>query len=317
MTAFPAANHISDNARTEGEVKSDLEDFLAATKQLPGAAAYAELTISSGSVTPTGAYHQIDTESDAASDDLTNIVQTNLPDGSILVITAENTSRVVTVKHAAGGDGQIYLKDAADTDLDNDEKFLVLIRNGSAWLEILRSMTAVSDVTNLSTNIQADGTPTTGMAAVGEIRPFIAVESPPSGWLECDGSAVSRTTYADLFSGQTLSIGTTFGVGDGSTTFNVPDLRGRFLRGWDHGAGTDPDAASRTNRGDGTSGDHVGTKQADEYKTHRHGIAGSTSILSSGSDLFRSGTETTTYSAFSGGNETRPKNIAVMWCIKY
>ncbi len=54
-------------------------------------------------------------------------------------------------------------------------------------------------------------------------------------FLPCDGSAISRTTYADLFD----VIGTVFGVGDGSTTFNVPDLRGEFIRGWDNGAGVD------------------------------------------------------------------------------
>ena len=57
----------------------------------------------------------------------------------------------------------------------------------------------------------------------------------PSGWLLCDGSAVSRTTFADLFT----TIGTRWGIGDGTTTFNLPDLRGRFLHG-----GSGPDARS-------------------------------------------------------------------------
>jgi len=138
-------------------------------------------------------------------------------------------------------------------------------------------------------------------------------ETPPTGWLECDGSAISRTTYAGLFA----VIGVIYGNGDGSTTFNVPDLRGRFLRGWDHGAGLDPDAASRTNRGDGTTGDHVGTKQADAYKAHTHlynqvGTAGGSYDTPGAGTSFAS---TSTGSA--GGNETRPVNIAVMWCIKY
>lgn len=54
-----------------------------------------------------------------------------------------------------------------------------------------------------------------------------AGSSIPTGWLDCDGSAVSRTTYADLFT----AIGTTWGAGDGSTTFNIPDLRSATLRG--------------------------------------------------------------------------------------
>ncbi|MGS2725955.1 phage tail protein [Psychroserpens sp. BH13MA-6] len=90
----------------------------------------------------------------------------------------------------------------------------------------------------------------------------------PMGYLSCDGSAVSRTTYAELFA----VIGTTYGNGDGSTTFNLPDYRGEFLRGLDNGAGTDPDAATRTDRGDGAIGDVVGTKQTFENAMHLHQI---------------------------------------------
>lgn len=68
----------------------------------------------------------------------------------------------------------------------------------------------------------------------------------PEGWLLCQGQAISRTEYADLFA----VIGTNFGSGDGSTTFNLPDLRGEFLRG----AGTN----SHTNQG---NGGNVGTHQ--------------------------------------------------------
>lgn len=79
----------------------------------------------------------------------------------------------------------------------------------------------------------------------------------PTGTLECNGTTVSRSTYARLFS----IIGVMYGAGDGSTTFNLPDFRGEFLRGWDHGRGVDPDRATRTSRGDGTTGDNVGTKE--------------------------------------------------------
>jgi hypothetical protein len=61
---------------------------------------------------------------------------------------------------------------------------------------------------------------------------WYAANAAPTGYLEADGAAVSRTTYAALFT----AIGTTFGAGDGSTTFNLPDLRGEFIRGWDDGA---------------------------------------------------------------------------------
>lgn len=64
---------------------------------------------------------------------------------------------------------------------------------------------------------------------------FFARNTPPAGWLAANGAAVSRATYADLFA----AIGTTFGAGNGTSTFNLPDLRGEFLRGWDNGRGVD------------------------------------------------------------------------------
>ena len=92
------------------------------------------------------------------------------------------------------------------------------------------------------------------------------VATPPSGYLICNGSAISRTTYAELFA----VLGTTYGNGDGSTTFNLPDYRGQFLRGHDDGAGNDPDASTRQDRGDGTVGDNVGTMQDGEMESHLH-----------------------------------------------
>lgn len=123
----------------------------------------------------------------------------------------------------------------------------------------------------------------------------------PSGFLECDGSAISRTTYASLFA----IVGTTWGIGDGSTTFNIPDLRGEFVRGWDNGRGVD-------------SGRAFASSQADDFASHRHGIqqgagtTGSLGLLSNDSLGFRPEA-----CDFEGGDETRPKNIAMMYIIKY
>lgn len=79
-----------------------------------------------------------------------------------------------------------------------------------------------------TTQVKGDGVQTAGGTPppAGTVAHF-AGSSAPSGWLQCDGSAVSRTTFADLFT----AIGTTWGVGDGSTTFNLPDLRGRHILG--------------------------------------------------------------------------------------
>ena len=140
----------------------------------------------------------------------------------------------------------------------------------------------------------------------------------PLGYIECDGSAVSRVSYAALFQ----KIGVMYGSGNGSTTFSVPDFRGRFLRGWAHGSGVDPDRYYRTNRGDGSAGDVVGSKQDDMMRYHSH----YSYVVNSnypGSDWpyrpqYDPSPEYLSYnSTASGGNETRPVNINVMFCIKY
>lgn len=140
-------------------------------------------------------------------------------------------------------------------------------------------------------------------------------ETPPLGWLEENGAAISRTTYAGLFA----IIGTTYGVGNGSTTFNLPDARGRFPRIWDHGASRDPDKATRTDRGDGTTGDHVGTNQADEFESHTH----TTNAVKQISENFAMVAYSPGYlfiggatNGATGGNETRPINTNRMLIIR-
>lgn len=96
-------------------------------------------------------------------------------------------------------------------------------------------------------------------AEPGTILPF-GNPSTPTGWLRCDGSAVSRTTYADLFT----AIGTTWGAGDGSTTFNVPDLRGVSCIGKGQGAGL----TNRTLAGSG--GAQTVTLAVGEMPSHNH-----------------------------------------------
>lgn len=94
---------------------------------------------------------------------------------------------------------------------------------------------------------------------VGSVVAF-ATDIAPAGFIFCDGSAVSRAEYAELFA----VVGTRHGQGDGSTTFNLPDLRGQFIRGVDNGAGKDPDAGNRTAATiGGSTGDAVGSSQGD------------------------------------------------------
>jgi len=100
-----------------------------------------------------------------------------------------------------------------------------------------------------------------GALPVGTIIPWTS-DSIPSGWLECNGQEVSRTEYSKLFS----IIGTTFGSGDGSTTFNLPDLRGRVIAGFDSGD-TDFDSIGKK----GGEKTHVLT--VDELPAHNHSIS--------------------------------------------
>lgn len=135
---------------------------------------------------------------------------------------------------------------------------------------------------------------------------FYPKTTAPAGWLKANGAAISRTTYSALFA----AIGTAFGAGDGLTTFNVPDLRGEFLRGLDDGKGTDPGRTLSA------------TVQDDALKSHTHtlpfkptGIAGAISTRADVNSRVTSGTTESTNAT--GGTETRPRNIALLACIKY
>jgi microcystin-dependent protein len=154
------------------------------------------------------------------------------------------------------------------------------------------------DLTQVLTAMQTLFSP----RSAGAIQ-FYAMSTAPSGWLKANGAAVSRTTYATLFN----AIGTVFGVGDGATTFNLPDLRGEFLRGWDDARGVD-------------TGRAFGSAQADEFKSHTHSINDNEGPSQSNGALIYGALSPQPPNAntnATGGAETRPRNIALLACIKY
>lgn len=149
-------------------------------------------------------------------------------------------------------------------------------------------------------------------AEIGSVTAF-AMPTPPEGWLVCDGSAVSRTDYADLYA----AIGTVWGEGDEITTFNLPDLRGEFIRGFDDGRGVD-------------DGRVFGSLQLDAFQGHTFGNGtqkvGSENNMAAGpNEVARTnGASVIPLVIMSDdvngtprvANETRPRNIAMTYAIK-
>lgn len=163
---------------------------------------------------------------------------------------------------------------------------------------------------------------------VGTVIPYVGTQTSigglaSQGWLLCDGNALQISSYQVLFS----YLGTAFG-GDGTSTFNLPDLRGQFLRGVDMGAGVDPDGSGRTAQASGgNSGDNVGSRQPAGVQNHQHywdynfayiGDGGNDIAVQlakkSGPSGGSMGTLPTT-DVDGGGNETRPANVYVYYLI--
>ena len=158
---------------------------------------------------------------------------------------------------------------------------------------------------------------------------YFAGSTPQTGWMECDGSLVSRTTYSNLFG----VVGTAYGAGDGSTNFNLPDLRGEFIRSWSNGRG-----GVDTSRGLGTlqasdvdSHTHAGTTAlpthvnysvysvggGDNFVFNSFSFTANTANTSKFNDYQHTHTFTSGNPSVDGDTETRGRNFALMACIKY
>lgn len=142
-----------------------------------------------------------------------------------------------------------------------------------------------------------------------------AAETLPANFKECNGEALDKTAYAALYA----VIGDVWGtVG---SNFNIPDMRGRFLRGWSDTSSNDPDKTTRTAHATGgQTGNKVGTIQAEAIYGHAHSWSGysggTTDDTGSISFFVWNAGHYAGYSA-STGSETRPDNVYVRYCIKY
>lgn len=229
--------------------------------------------------------------------------------------------------------------------------------NGSAWVALDVSSTAITNATNAtnattaaSANAIADGAVSTAAKIANNIVTpaklsrsgtagqvltsngagadvsyqnavpagtviYSASSTVPAGYLCANGAAVSRTTYANLYA----AIGISYGAGDGSSTFNLPDLRGMFLRSLDDGRGID---ASRT----------LGTTQSGQMPSHNHRLLASNgataAVITVSTGLAGWANGVVGYTAgnnnlmentggTTNGGEVRPINVALLACIKY
>jgi microcystin-dependent protein len=179
-----------------------------------------------------------------------------------------------------------------------------MVGYGSTTVNIERA--ELGNLVNLSNCPCLSSTNPIDSVPVGTIINF-ADSTAPLGYLECDGRSLNKSIFVDLFN----VIGYTYG--GGGTSFNLPDLRSQFVRGWDHGANID-------------TGRAFGSKQDDAFKSHTHNLANGNSPIAI---ALYSGGNSPNGKAFqyydtgetpiiaTGGTETRPKNIALLPCIKY
>ena len=139
------------------------------------------------------------------------------------------------------------------------------------------------------------------------------------GWMLCDGRALEPSEYPELFA----VLGYLYGNGSGSTSsFRIPDYRGLFLRGADAGAGMDPQAADRVGPAGVSTFDGVGSLQCDAFEDHTHNYdsvaLSGTSAQGSTAGVSATQQPTTSPNAPARfGPETRPKNVAVNYILRF
>ena len=178
-----------------------------------------------------------------------------------------------------------------------------------------------------ATSFVGSGANLTGIVALpaGMIAPF-AMTTPPTGWLECNGATISRSTYATLFA----AIGTTYGAGDGSSTFVLPDLRATFIRGFDNSRGIDTGRVFGSFQDQGIPAMKGDIADAHgQSRTQTNAVSGFTNVFEGiGTSSWRTSIESSSgqYAevrfdstrivpdAPHGG--VRPRNLALMYMIK-
>lgn len=246
--------------------------------------------------------------------------------------SAANTLNVATngVENIEFGTSEVVVNDGgADIDfrIEGDTKANLFFIDAGTDKVIIDGITQPSADGTAGQSVVTNGSGVLSLASIPPAGTIIwyAANTAPTGYLKANGATVSRSTYATLFS----AIGTTYGVGNGSTTFALPDLRGEFVRGWDDSRGVD-------------SGRVIGTAQGDAIRNITGRVIDfvyneSQSEPGGASGAFRNGNLTNLANSQglsgSGGYpdeiwfdaslqvptaaENRPRNIAMLACIKF
>ena len=239
-----------------------------------------------------------------------------------------------TMAFAASGEERAFI-DHSGIQIQAQGDIRLADSNSSHWVALQAASTVSSNLTFTLPSVdgssgqllQTNGSGVLSFSTVNGVPSgavfCLAVATVPSGYLECNGASVSRSTYAALFA----IIGTAYGSASG-TTFNLPDLRGEFVRGYDHGRGVDS-GRSVASAQSGQNESHTHTATVTD-PGHNHAFTAAKSIgghtddggspdqrsttqdLTTGSKV----TGVTVSNAATGGNETRPRNVAMMYVIK-
>lgn len=211
-------------------------------------------------------------------------------------------SRTTVIDSSPTGDSAKQAVLDLDTDLSNAFTHLNTLNTAVSQRIASSEKGQASGVADLDSSgkLKAAQFPTSGVGAapIGSIMIW-ATDTPPTDWIECDGRYIGGGGYAALVT----ALGGNY----------VPDLRGYFVRGWDSGGSVD-------------SGRSIGSVQQDAMTDHRHLIGGNTGKATGGASVVDPGspgtnpcytqsTEATTGSAIA--SETRPKNVALMYIIRY
>ena len=214
----------------------------------------------------------------------TNLISTNLRVSGITTLGSSNGIGTVTI-----GTGITALL------VDGNARITGILSVGQGTITIDGNTNTISGIASV----------TDAFGSYLSIPPgtviSVAASVAPAGYLKANGAEISRTTYSALFG----CIGTSFGAGTAGTTFSIPDLRGEFIRGWvDDRVGIDTQTS-------------FGRSQNDSFRSHTHTFNGGTlkgCLNDSPADDYAGSGGTTNAT---GGDETRPRNIALLYCIRY